>query len=139
MIILREYLQDLLDLHIEIKLPKLRDEIKSLLKATEMELATLGNECLTIAHMRMFLTRRSMEYHGLAQAALDGNSLERDPDFLDNTLGRLRAEVRKFNGAFATYMRKSGQKQKLSSQISEGVELASGLGTGPIPVNKAGA
>ena len=112
---LREYLQDLLDGHIERELPKVRSEIKSLLAGTEAQLANLGDERPSTAHMRMFLTRRSMEFHGLAQSALDGNYHERDTDFFkEHHTTRLRAEVHRLNGSFATEMRENGQKRKLS-------------------------
>lgn len=58
---LREYyLQDFLDGHIERELPKVRSEIKSLLASTETQLANLGDERPSTAHMRMFLTRRRL-------------------------------------------------------------------------------
>ncbi|CZS94323.1 related to dynamin GTPase [Rhynchosporium graminicola] len=116
---LREYLQDLLDGHIERELPKVRTEIKSLLASTEAQLANLGDERPSTAHMRMFLTRRSMEFHGLIQSALDGNYHERDADFFrDHHSTRLRAEVHRLNGSFATEMRENGQKRKLFSVTS---------------------
>ncbi|KAG4429202.1 hypothetical protein IFR05_015315 [Cadophora sp. M221] len=112
---LREYLQDLLDGHIERELPKVRSEIKSLLASTEAQLANLGEERPSTAHMRMFLTRRRMEFHGLVQSALYGNYHERDTGFFrDHHTTRLRAEVHRLNGSFATEMRENGQKRKLS-------------------------
>ncbi|PVH71731.1 putative dynamin GTPase [Cadophora sp. DSE1049] len=112
---LREYLQELLDGHIERELPKVRSEIKSLLASTEAQLATLGEDRPSTAHMRMFLTRRCMEFHGLVQSALDGNYHERDADFFrKHHTTRLRAEVHRLNGSFATEMRENGQKRKLA-------------------------
>lgn len=100
---LRGFLQDLLDRHIERELPKVRHEIKNLLAATEAELANFGDERLTPTHMRMCLTRRSMEYYNLARAALEGNYHAQDADFfsLEGYSMRLRAEVHKLNGLFA--------------------------------------
>lgn len=136
---LREYLQDLLDGHIERELPKVRSEIKSLLANTEAQLATLGDERPSPAHMRMFLTRRSMEFHGLVQSALDGNYHERDAEFFrDNHTTRLRAEVHRLNGSFATEMRENGQKRKLSDLTSpedrSDQESESDSETGPLLV-----
>ncbi|KUJ16853.1 putative dynamin GTPase [Mollisia scopiformis] len=112
---LREFLQDLLDRHIERELPKVRNEIKTLLAATEAELANFGDERPTPTHMRMFLTRRSMEYYNLARAALEGNYYAQDTDFfgLEGYSMRLRAEVHKLNGLFATHMRETGSKRKI--------------------------
>ena len=113
---LREFLQDLLNRHVERELPKVCNEIKDLLRKTEAELDNLGDERSTPAHMRTFLTRLSMEYYELAQAALDGNYHERNTNFFDGVEGRsvrLRAEVHRLNGSFATYMSENGSKREL--------------------------
>jgi GTPase SAR1 family protein len=140
---LREFLQDLLDRHVERELPKVRNEIKSLLAETEARLANLGDERPTVAHMRMFLTRRSMEFHCLAQAALDGNYHERDAGFFNDSGGystRLRAEVHRLNGSFAAYMGDNGQKMKLSNRNPSGcdtvTECESDSETGQLLVTK---
>jgi len=109
-------LQNLLDRHVERELPKVRNEIKALLVKTENDIANLGDERPTPAHMRMFLTRRSMEYCELAQAALIGNYHDRNSNFFEGKQGlssRLRAEVHRLNGEFATDMRLYGSKRKL--------------------------
>ncbi|KAG4430258.1 hypothetical protein IFR05_014254 [Cadophora sp. M221] len=121
---LREFLQDLLDRHIERELPKVRNEIQTLLASTEAELASLGDERPTLAHMRIFLTRCSMEYCNLAQAALDGNYHDRERSFFDGSEGyamRLRAEIHELNSAFAAYVREKGSKRKVvNNDQSEG-------------------
>jgi GTP-binding protein EngB required for normal cell division len=120
---LRDFLQDLLDRHIERELPKVRDEIRTLLAATEIQIASMGDERPTAAHMRMFLTRISMEYYSLAQAALDGNYHGGSASFFNDSRPRstrLRAEVHRINGEFSSYMRQSGQKRKLVG--SDGVD-----------------
>ena len=115
---LREFLQDLLGRHIERELPKVRNEIKTLLKDTEAELASLGDKRPTLAHKRMFLTRRSIEFHRLAQAALDSNYHESDSDFCDseNYSIRLRVEVHRTNRDFVALIRENSQKRKLADQ-----------------------
>ena len=60
--------------------------------------------------LRMFLTRRSMEFYSLVSAALEGNYYEKNGDFFNNPTTRLRAEVHRLNGDFASYMRENGQK-----------------------------
>ncbi|KFY61302.1 hypothetical protein V496_05072 [Pseudogymnoascus sp. VKM F-4515 (FW-2607)] len=103
---LRTFLQDLLEQHIERELPKVRAEIKALMLRKESEIASLGDERPTVGHMRMFLTRLSMRFHTLAQAALDGNyhvpdlsSFNRFDELESSTC--LRAEVHCLNGEFA--------------------------------------
>lgn len=123
---LRDFLQGLLDRHIERELPKVRDEIRALLLSKEAELARLGEDRSTVAHMRMFLTRCSMEYYNLAQAALEGNYMERDTNFFNGQQGdstRLRAEVHSMNGLFADLMRERGSKRII---VPEGQEDESG-------------
>jgi hypothetical protein len=56
----------LLDRHIEKELPGVHDEIRTLLIATEAELANLGNEHPMVAYMRIFLTRYSIEHYNVA-------------------------------------------------------------------------
>jgi hypothetical protein len=115
---LRTFLQELLEQHIKRELPKVRAEIKTLLLQTESEIAGLGDARPTVGHIRMFLTRLSMSFHSLAQAALDGNYHVPDSSFLndfnefDNST-RLRAEVHRLNGEFAANMRENAQKRKL--------------------------
>lgn len=118
---LREFLQNLLDRHVERELPEVRKEIKALLTNTEAELSSLGDERPSVAHLRMFLTRRSMEFYSLVSAALEGNYYEKDGDFFNNPTTRLRAEVHQLNGDFASYMRENSQKWKLYNRRSSGV------------------
>jgi len=117
---LKLFLQELLDRHIEKELPKVRREIKALLTLTEGNLAKLGDERPTVNHIRMFLTRLSMKFHSLTQAALDGNYNWTDDNFFttsdgDRSSTRLRAELHSLNGNFSTYVRDKGQKMRLCS------------------------
>ena len=52
---LRTFLQDVLDRHTERELPKVREEVRQLLKSTDKDLAALGEERPTAGQMRMFL------------------------------------------------------------------------------------
>ncbi len=124
---LRVFLQELLDQHIEKELPKVRKDIKALLTRTEGNLANLGDERPTIGHIRMFLTRLSMKFHSLTQAALDGNYHWTDHNFFktseeDWSPTRLRAELHSLNGEFSTYMRVNGQKRKLCKESDSDAE-----------------
>ncbi|KAK1772242.1 dynamin [Phialemonium atrogriseum] len=113
---LRLFLQDLLSRHIEKELPKVREEIKHRLAVTEAELALMGAERPTVGHIRYFLTGLSMQFHQLAQAALDGNYQGPDMEFFKIPETRLRADVHKVNGNFANHMRDNGKKRKVSAQ-----------------------
>jgi len=53
---LRSYLQSPLDQHIERELPKVREEVKILMKKTEVAIEALREERPTTGHLRMFLS-----------------------------------------------------------------------------------
>ncbi|KAH8586857.1 hypothetical protein B0O99DRAFT_656641 [Bisporella sp. PMI_857] len=115
---LRTFLQELLEQHIEREFPKVRSEIKKLLFQTESEIADLGDERSSVGHMCMFLTRLSMGFYNLAQAALDGNYHVESSSFFDDSdefenPTRLRAEVHRLNGEFAADISENAQKRKL--------------------------
>ncbi|PTB63389.1 hypothetical protein BBK36DRAFT_1181795 [Trichoderma citrinoviride] len=111
---LRSYLQELLDTHIERELPKVRQEIKTFLEVKEHKLQSLGDARPTVDLMRIFLTRSSMKFYELLQAALDGNYHTIDAAFFSEAHGsRLRARVQELNTEFEARMRSSGQKREL--------------------------
>lgn len=116
---LRVFLQELLDSHIERELPKVREELRELLKQNSQELCALGTERNTASQIRMYLTRISADLHCLLQAGIDGNYGGRDTTFFearDGAFGnRLRAMVHLENEKFANYMREYGQKRKIVS------------------------
>lgn len=111
---LREFLQRLLDQHIERELPKVRDEISALISRTADDLAALGEERPTPGHMRIFLSRIAMQFHRLVTAALHGDYHGVDATFFEATDQaadhiRLRALVHNLNTGFADGMRERGQ------------------------------
>lgn len=109
---LRVFLQDLLDIHIERELPKVRDEIKKLLTVKEAELKSMGDARPTIDLIRSFLTSLSMGFYELLQAALEGHYHRIDAEFFSKTeSSRLRASVQKLNTSFSNHMRDSGHKR----------------------------
>ncbi|KAK4966456.1 hypothetical protein LTR42_011621 [Elasticomyces elasticus] len=119
---LRRFLQRLLDQHIEKELPKVREEIKQLIKRTENEINALGEERPTPGHLRMFLTRIAMRFHNLATAALHGDYHGVDtPFFTDSDVAptylRIRAFVHNANTAFANDMRENGQTMKIAQTV----------------------
>ena len=129
---LREFLQRLLDQHIERELPKVRDEISLLMSRTTDDLAALGEERPTPGHMRIFLSRIAMRFHRLVTAALHGDYHGVDAAFFEtsNTADyiRLRALVHNLNTDFANEMRECGQTTLVVSDAdseSEGRESAS--------------
>lgn len=115
---LRSYLQSLLDQHIERELPKVREEVKLLMKKTEVAIEALGEERPTTGHLRMFLSRLAMRFHGLTASALNGTYHEMDSVFFsdhdnDKHSTRLRALVHLLNTDFSDHMRQNGQKRKV--------------------------
>ncbi|KAK5708504.1 hypothetical protein LTR17_020635 [Elasticomyces elasticus] len=140
---LRRFLQRLLDQHIEKELPKVREEIKQLIKRTENEINALGEERPTAGHLRMFLSRIAMRFHNLAIAALHGDYHGVDTPFFADpdespTYLRLRAFVHNANTVFANEMRENGQTMKVvqtsvmdvwdSGAIKDSPEVSSGQG-----------
>lgn len=122
---LRTYLQRLIDQHIERELPKVREEIREMIQLVEQDLATLGDDRPTFAHLRMFLPRMAMQFHSLTTSALNGTYYEADGTFFGeiddkSRSRRLRAVVHQLNSSFAEYMRQNGQKRKIRrSQSSD--------------------
>ncbi|KAK0871010.1 hypothetical protein LTR87_013059 [Friedmanniomyces endolithicus] len=140
---LRRFLQRLLDQHIEKELPKVREEIKQLIKRTENEINALGEERPTPGHLRMFLSRIAMRFHNLATAALQGDYHGVDTPFFADpdespTYLRFRAFVHNANTAFANDMRENGQTMKVvqtsvidvwdSDGIQDSPEVSNGQG-----------
>ena len=82
---LREFLQQLLDQHIERELPKVRDEISLLVSKTAEDLAALGEARQTPGHMRTFLSGIAMQFHRLVTAALHGDYHGVDAAFFEPT------------------------------------------------------
>lgn len=112
---LRNFLQRLLDDHIERELPKVRKEIESLLKDTERELLQIGPERSSVGQIRMFLTHVGMAFHNLTKAAVDGSYGGRDANFFSATRkadNRLRARIHIANEQFAECMRTQAAKRR---------------------------
>ena len=130
---LREFLQRLLDRHIERELPKVRDEITLLITKTAEDLATLGEARPTPGHMRVFLSRIAMQFHRLVTAALHGDYHGVDAAFFETTDEtashiRLRALIHNLNTHFADEMRERGQTMIVvpdADSESDGHESAS--------------
>jgi hypothetical protein len=128
---LRQFLQVLLDSHIEKELPKVRDEIKKSLTTTEADLRSMGDARPTPIHVRSFMTNMSMRYYELLQAALNGSYQSIDVDFFSQIEGsRLRARIQQINTDFADLMRDRGERRKIGtaskpeqSNVSSTVQL----------------
>ncbi|KAK3686472.1 hypothetical protein LTR37_019791 [Vermiconidia calcicola] len=125
---LREYLQKLLDQHIERELPKVREEIRSLIKSNEQDLATLPIERPTVGHLRMFLSSLSMQFHSLASAAVNGDYDTANSTFFavsGNKPGptRLRALVHEGNGQFRDCMLEYGRMLKAGGKSTAVAKL----------------
>lgn len=116
---LRMFLQDLLSRHTEREMPKVREEVRSLLKSTEKSISRLGEERPTTSHMRMFLSRFAMRYHNLTNAALIGDYDSSEFEFFNTSSSesrRLRAFVHSVNTTFSDRMRLEGTTVKVVSE-----------------------
>ena len=126
---LREFLQRLLDQHIEKEVPKVREDISLLIKETGEDLAKLGDARPTPGHLRVFLSRVAMQFHRLTAAALHGDYHGVDAAFFETSDGlpdraRLRALVHNLNTVFANELRESGQTMKVVSNSDSEVSVS---------------
>lgn len=118
---LKTFIQDLLDQHIERELPKVRDDIKSIIRTTEEEIIALPPERSTTGHIRQYLSDIAMQYHSVAMAALNGEYHTGYASFFDiddTTIGstRLRALIHIMNTDFSQIMRDRGQRLRAVKQ-----------------------
>lgn len=119
---LRRFLQDLLSRHTERELPKVREEIRNLLRSTQKEIERLGEERPTTSHLRMFLSRIAMRFHNVTNAALIGDYDSSEQDFFRLTLSqqrRLRASVHSINTDFSNDMRTHGATVRIVSETDD--------------------
>ncbi|KAH1353397.1 hypothetical protein KXV31_002325 [Aspergillus fumigatus] len=124
---LRSFLEKILEEHIERELPKVCDEIQTLLQQTRDSLSDLGDERSSVSEQRKYLLKISMDYLNLIQAALNGRYQEVEPTFFGNasskpSFNRLRARIHELNTNFATYIRDKGQKRKVAGDREPGME-----------------
>ncbi|EGC41831.1 dynamin family protein [Histoplasma capsulatum var. duboisii H88] len=115
---LQPFLQSLLGDHIERELPKVCAEVRLLLDKTKIQLQDLGQERSTVSEQRFFLSKLSMDFVGLTQAALDGTYQHIASDFFgydENGISRnrFRGQIHTLNSLFADYMRDKSQKRKM--------------------------
>jgi hypothetical protein len=106
-------------------MPKVREEVRSLLKSTEKSISGLGEERPTASHMRMFLSRLAMRYHNLTNAALIGDYDASELEFFNTSSSesrRLRAFVHSVNTKFSDRMRLEGTPVKVVSELDVGDE-----------------
>ncbi|KMU82064.1 dynamin-2 [Coccidioides immitis RMSCC 3703] len=104
--------------HIERELPKVCAEVRLLLDKTKVQLQDLGQERSTVSEQRFFLSKLSMDFVGLIQAALDGTYQHIASDFFGYdqngiSRNRLRGQIHTLNSLFADYMRDKSQKRKM--------------------------
>jgi GTPase SAR1 family protein len=120
---LKQYLQKLLDSHIEKELPKVRHDMKTKIRTATDALAMLPVDRPTPADKRTFLTELAGKYQRLLNAALNGEYGSTGGDFFaasGHDIGptRLRALVHDVNTDFADYMREKGRTTFLRSKSS---------------------
>ncbi|KAM0081148.1 hypothetical protein ACKRZS_006697 [Fusarium odoratissimum] len=137
---LRIFLQELLDTHIEKELPKVKEDIRKSLEASERELQALGEPRPTVGHIRAYMIGLSMRFTEIARAALDGNYHGNYQEFFtDSEDSRLRARVQQLNTAFATEVRENGQKRRVkdTSESQESDNESTNDADGQITVSNA--
>lgn len=112
---LREFLQDLLDRHIERELPKVRKDVEQLLNEVNGELIHLGAERTSPSRIRLYLTRISTDFQNLVKSGVEGVYGGRYSFFevRGNSHRRLRAAVHMENERYSSHMREDGQKRKI--------------------------
>ena len=99
-------------------MPKVREEVRSLLESTEKSISGLGEERPTTSHMRMFLSRSAMRYHNLTNAALIGNYDLLELEFFNTSAlesRRLRAFIHSVNTKYSDRMRLEGETVRIVS------------------------
>lgn len=117
---LRQFLQCLLDKHIEQELPNVIEEIRHHLLETEASLNRMGPKRSKVADVRYFITGISMDYCQLIQVAVGGGYLgNRQGYFQTGSSTRLRAVVHKLNTNFAARVRDNGQKRKITGALAQ--------------------
>ncbi|KAF1822262.1 uncharacterized protein K489DRAFT_389167 [Dissoconium aciculare CBS 342.82] len=115
---LKQYLQKLLDSHIEKELPKVRHDMKTKIRTATDALAMLPVDRPTPADKRIFLSELAGKYQRLLNAALNGEYGSTGGDFFaasGHDIGptRLRALVHDVNTDFADYMREKGPRPRV--------------------------
>ncbi|KAJ5517899.1 Dynamin [Penicillium expansum] len=114
---LRCFLEEILDSHIEREPPKVREDIRRLLREKNEELDELGAERKSPNQIRMFLTRIATNYYNIIQAGVDGFYGGRDASFFEIRDGRLSARLRAAihieNEKFSDNIRQYGEYRKI--------------------------
>lgn len=91
-------------------MPKVREEVRSLLKSTEKNISGLREERPTASHMRMFLSRLAMRYHNLTNAALIGDYDSSEHEFFNTSAlesRRLRAFIHSVDTKYSENKKKA--------------------------------
>lgn len=119
---LKTFIHDLLNQHVDRELPKIRNDIKSVIRITEEEIIALPPERSTTRQFRLYLSDIAMQYHSVAMAALNGEYHTGHASFFASdytTIGstRLRALIRIMNTGFSQTMRDKGQKLKVEPEL----------------------
>lgn len=116
---LRGRLSHLLFEHIQSELPQLNEDLEEALETAKAELEMLGASRSSASECRAFMTDRSMKFHELCLAAMEGRyngdffkvkDSERFDHHSKASARRLRAMIQKLNTLFSESMTKFGAK-----------------------------
>ncbi|EFR02473.1 dynamin [Nannizzia gypsea CBS 118893] len=115
---LKSSLEVLLARHIENELPKVCSEILKLLEDAQKEVDELGEERPNTQAQRLFLTKLSLQFRGLVQAAAGGTYQGMYSRFFsvkskDKFVNRIRARIHELNTIFSKFMRSKSHKYDL--------------------------
>lgn len=131
---LRKRLSHLLFEHIQRELPKLNEELEEALANAKSELNTLGTSRSSAEECRAFLIERSMKFHEICLAAVEGRyngaffKIDNKEPFESSSpasLRRLRAMIQKLNTAFSEEMTDFGAKFAIISDDKSGEDETS--------------
>jgi hypothetical protein len=116
---LRSCLEEVLDSQIERELPKVREDVRRVLRGINAELGELGTERKSPSQVRMYLTKISTRYYNLVRAGVEGSYGGRDAAFFEGSdeqlFVRLRAAIHVENERFSNVMWEYGEKRRVVS------------------------
>jgi len=111
-------------------LPKVRDEVRVLLKSTERNITNRGEDRSTVTHIRMLLSCLAMRFHIITNAALTGDYNAYESEFFAacySKYSRLRAYIHSVNTQFSDDMRNQGQTLKVANETADAIERDSDI------------
>jgi len=129
---LRNRLSLMLFNHVQGELPKLRDDLESVLDSDRLTFASFGDSRSDAEACKSFLLNRSNEFSNICQAAVGGHydaayfTVNDNADFKPLQLPflrRLRAAVQELNAVYSDQMLRAGRKFKIPQNADAEIAL----------------